>query len=603
MSLFKSEDLSIDAVFNNFFVVPDYQREYVWQEKQVAQFFADIFDSFDSTDPNAEYFIGSIVTCERPDQTLELIDGQQRLTTIYLFLCVLRYRLERDGEHIQKLLGQIKSSTITSEGEESFRYRVDLQYPDSSGILQHLADGRRDTQGDQETLSGRNLLSAFDQIEEFLSAKIVNTTELKKFYAYLINSVKVIRIEAYNISRALRIFETINSRGRDLDAMDLLKNLLFMHANLKDFDDLKDIWKEIGDQIYQAGEKPLRFLRYFLIADYSADRIREDVIYQWMKDNAYSIGYEKAPLDFARKLRDAAKSYVNVLGGKTPAGSDDPALRNIQKFSGSSRQFVVLLLAMREKPSIMTTKLSRSLEDLLYAYTMVREPAREYERLFASWAPRLREIANEMELDEFIDNTIRKEFARLAPRFVLAFETCTEYSVTRAVLRYTLAKLTQWFDDEALGSAPPLDNYYGKTVEIEHIVPQKPDEASLPGHDRVCRMLGNLTLIEKPINASLGNKVFAEKKGVYAASAFWLTKLIGGQSNVGVSTSIDKAMKLVEPMNVADEVSIARRQRELGALALQVWSIPNPVLTSTKVDPVAGSVNPRSTGMDGSEDV
>jgi uncharacterized protein with ParB-like and HNH nuclease domain len=67
--------------------------------------------------------------------------------------------------------------------------------------------------------------------------------ELLRFYGYLTNKVKVIRIETPTVAMALKIFETINDRGVGLDAMDLLKNLLFMHAKGDEFGKLKTIWK------------------------------------------------------------------------------------------------------------------------------------------------------------------------------------------------------------------------------------------------------------------------------------------------------------------------------------------------------------------------
>jgi len=81
------------------------------------------------------------------------------------------------------------------------------------------------------------------------------------------------------------MFETINERGVGLNAMDLLKNLLFIHTTKNDFDEIKQVWKEMQENINKSGEgdKPLRFLRYFLIARFRSRKImREDEIYKWI---------------------------------------------------------------------------------------------------------------------------------------------------------------------------------------------------------------------------------------------------------------------------------------------------------------------------------
>src|SRR4051812_39699621 len=85
----QSQDIKIADVFQSFYVVPDYQREYVWETEHVEQLLSDI--NAELTGNNAvtapEYFIGSIVVCPGNEGVLELIDGQQRMTTLFLVLC------------------------------------------------------------------------------------------------------------------------------------------------------------------------------------------------------------------------------------------------------------------------------------------------------------------------------------------------------------------------------------------------------------------------------------------------------------------------------------------------------------------------------------
>lgn len=84
----QSDDLSISSLFQSFYAVPDYQREYVWETEQVEQLLTDILSEMagDTPENSPEYFIGSIVVCPGRDGVLDLIDGQQRMTTIYITL-------------------------------------------------------------------------------------------------------------------------------------------------------------------------------------------------------------------------------------------------------------------------------------------------------------------------------------------------------------------------------------------------------------------------------------------------------------------------------------------------------------------------------------
>jgi uncharacterized protein with ParB-like and HNH nuclease domain len=88
----ESQDLTLHTLFTAFYAVPSFQREYVWEERQVEQLLRDIYDEFtaEGSSDNSEYFIGSIVVCAGADGVFDLIDGQQRMTTTYLVLCVIR---------------------------------------------------------------------------------------------------------------------------------------------------------------------------------------------------------------------------------------------------------------------------------------------------------------------------------------------------------------------------------------------------------------------------------------------------------------------------------------------------------------------------------
>jgi uncharacterized protein with ParB-like and HNH nuclease domain len=92
MQTIESKDVSLGELFGSFFVVPNFQREYVWGTDEVRTLLGDINAEFGAADRNedSEYFIGTIVTCVGPDGVLQLIDGQQRMTTAYLVLCAVR---------------------------------------------------------------------------------------------------------------------------------------------------------------------------------------------------------------------------------------------------------------------------------------------------------------------------------------------------------------------------------------------------------------------------------------------------------------------------------------------------------------------------------
>lgn len=587
----ESKDMSIEDVFAGFYVVPNYQREYVWEEGEVEQLLTDIETEFRDSHPNnpAEYFIGSIVVCPQPDNLLELIDGQQRMTTLFLILCAIRDCLAQLGEPpLEALKGLIASTAVDANGDDVFRYRLELQYDDSGDVLVDVGKGGGGSLSPNgETRSIANITSAYRSTREFISREFGSTAEsvkeIKRFYVYLIKQVKLIRIKTESVAHALKIFETINDRGKGLDSMDLLKNLMFMNARPEDFEPLKDQWKELVDNLFGVGEKPLRFLRYFIFSTYDVDRLREDDIYDWFTKNKPLCGYTEDPMGFVKQLLDASHAYANFLEGKTRSGTLNRYLQNMRRLSGSARQHLILLLAARHLPDDLFTTLSKHVENLFFAYIITRENTRDFEGNFAAWAKHLREVKTEDDLTKFVEQKFVPTKRDLSDRFDLAFRSMYSWSIQKYRLRYLLAKLTQRINEDAYGSVLPhvdLESFLSNQIDVEHIMPQTPSEGALREFGEISDLedsvqrLGNLTLIEKSINTSIGNGAFSAKRPALGKSNLLLTKSIATHVVVGTNTAIDRAVANLESFESWNVDAIERRQESLRELARQVWDMP-----------------------------
>jgi len=580
-----SEDLSVADLFKSFYAVPDYQREYVWGTDQVEQLLTDIIDemSGQTSDQAPEYFIGSIVVCPGKNGVLDLIDGQQRMTTLYVSLCAIRDRLrELDAVESSVLKSQLADSSVDEIGEETFRYRLDLQYEDSGDAVVKLAEGQ-DIDG-QMTGSMENIRNAHHVVKRFLMAEFGDdASSVKRFYGYLTNKVKLIRIQTEDVAKALKIFETINDRGVGLNSMDLLKNLLFMKTPPSKFNTLKDTWKELQDRIYDMGEKPLRFLRYFIFSHYDVDVLREDEIYGWLSKNEMIVGYGEDPIKFAKELEKAARAYASFRSGKNEAGDRNRYLDNMRLLGGqAARQHLILLLAGRHLAAPLFDRLAEEVENLFFCYVITREPTRNFERNFARWASDLRAVTSIKEFEAFISKRFDREKANLAVRFDDAIGRLTFNTLQQYRLRYVLAKLTQQIDLFAYGETEGtrwLETYVRGGYEIEHIFPQNPSQDALdefgPHEDpEIAQRLGNLVLVEKSINASLGNRPYREKQRIYQQSKLLLTRALAERPKVGENTKIDRAVASIEPYENWNEKQISERQKALVSLARIVWGLP-----------------------------
>ncbi len=590
----ESQDLTVGALFKDFYSVPDFQREYVWRREQVEKLLQDLYDEFYNEEgrirPDTEYFLGSIVVCKDKDGRFQLIDGQQRMTTLYLILCVIRDLIKDSVEEETKQLIAQEIANYTTDPrtyKTVRRFRVSLQYEDSEGVLEKIASGGVQLNEIPETTASvRNILSAYRDIYEFLVTNLGEDPQrLRQFHGVLTTRVKLIRIVTPTIEKALKVFETINDRGVGLNAMDLLKNFLFMKTLKDNYPRLKDQWKKLVDTLDSCGEKPLRFLRYYIMAHHQIDHrrgIREDEIYDWFVKHSVEAGIDSDPLGFVEDLVECARSYRNFLICKDAQGNENRYLRNLALLGGALRQQYILLLAGRKLPPELFSRLCRYIENLVFCYIITREPTKIFERNFARWSADLRKVKTSEELDAFIAKYFVPDMRSRADGFDFAFRELRQNRIQQYRMRYILAKLTQYIEEKAWGNPAHghLGLYVTREVEIEHILPanprpdvraafDKPDE-----YDDYVLRLGNLTLLEKTINRSVSNGSFAEKIPGYRQSSFLLTKSLAERPQVGIDTQLNRAVQDLIQFDKWDSSAIERRQEMMAKLARRVWEIP-----------------------------
>lgn len=586
---YEFDALTVEKTFDSFYVVPDYQREYVWRaDEHVEKLLQDIYDAY-TNDANKEYFVGTTVVFENKSE-LELIDGQQRNTTLFLMLCAFR-RIYRERSLPTNVLDKkIADVYMDDNGMEKSAYRLVLQYENSTDILRRIAE--TPTALDPSKLTGSNLrlFEAYNAIYEFIN-EWKDDQELRNFFMYFYKKLKYIQIKTPDINDALKIFETINARGAGLNSMDLLKNLIFRQVPRNQFDSLKSKWKEFISILDDANEKPLRFLRYFIVSNYpgldnSTDKqenvMREDLIYNWMHDNAAKCGYVSDPFGFVARLTENAKCYVNFAKGKDAIGNDNAHLKNIIYLGGSAfRQHLILLLAARKFQDDMFNFLAKNLETYLFYYLFTREQAKIYEKQFGKWNLSLQKVQSMTDLVNFVQTEMKPEITKKNAEFKARFLSFAEGDLQLYRVRYILAKLSMYIDQSRINALKPCSiESYIKNYEIEHILPRTPQPELLEyynqlgtNYEQLRSMLGNLTLLEQPINGSIHNVDYNDKVKEYAKSQTYLTRCLSGLDQVGVNTAINRTNELLKSFDHWDQDTIVQRQEMLYGIALKVWNM------------------------------
>lgn len=598
---------SIEEAFREcFYIVPDYQREYVWTDREVNQLLDDINDELDAAN-GREYFIGTILVSEKADQKnhYEVIDGQQRLTTFFLLLCALK-NLFRNEPHFQTISGLISTSYTTSDGDIKTSLKLDPRYENADEVMGKIVEVCGDADQTRSAIQAagiktfgslENLLNAYDTIGRYLQMNYPDKTALKKYWGYLSNNVVFIQIST-DVSSALKIFETINERGIGLNPMDLLKNLLFTHVKADEFTKLKDEWKKITSPLEKQKEKPLRFLRYFLMANYRIDNgrkdgiVREDEIYDWFidKTNALLCNYQGKPFDFVRKIIRNVDNYIAFANGKGNDGQDNLFMDNLRKLCGGAFSLhFILLLAASPLPKPLFDHFVKQLESFLFFFIFTKSPSKELERNFSAWADELRGICEETEpdaqkkrLNEFFGERLRRNMASKDAALDDDLKRYSLASMQQYRTRYLLAKLTQHVDMAYKGMKTPGSLSEYTVLEIEHILPNTPKPELLQDfieknpdrqYDEYKNKLGNLTLLEKPINIVAGNDFFALKCEEYKKCKYYLTSSLAELTTVGTNSSINRINQHLKAFTDWNTATIDQRQQMLIALVKDVWKI------------------------------
>jgi len=194
MARIENHKYSIQQAFKEcFYIVPDYQREYVWTDKEVHQLLEDIGEQIDAG-TTREYFIGTILVSPT-DQSdhYEVIDGQQRLTTFFLLLCAMKELFKGEPQR-QTISTLISTSYDDSSGETRTSLKLEPRYENACEVMTKLVELDADPQvvrtgiqaaGIPSFGSLENLVNAYSTLYRYLKDNYDDAAKLKKYWGYL----------------------------------------------------------------------------------------------------------------------------------------------------------------------------------------------------------------------------------------------------------------------------------------------------------------------------------------------------------------------------------------------------------------------------------
>jgi uncharacterized protein with ParB-like and HNH nuclease domain len=236
--IFKPSSLTIKQLFGNtdaLYQIPRYQRPYSWGEEQLEKLWDDLLEAQEN-DPN--YFLGSIITAkpEESSSYLDIVDGQQRLTTLLILLCVIRDLfpdinqavLDTDPFAIDANI--IKSSIKFNDRFERLRLKTHSNHESDFQrlILTEKASVKYNKPYKKDLKKEEEPKYKFINTACFFTEKLIELGDEHsgELINYLFNQVKIIRIDCQSVPFAIKLFQVLNDRGLDLSNSDLIKSFL-----------------------------------------------------------------------------------------------------------------------------------------------------------------------------------------------------------------------------------------------------------------------------------------------------------------------------------------------------------------------------------------
>jgi hypothetical protein len=553
---FVFEPGGIGAIFKaNRLRVPTFQREYAWEDEQVDQLLGDLNRA---KTEHTDHFLGTIVTISKgPHEPLEIVDGQQRLTTTALLITAIREVMSDLGQPVpvvesisndylssfdRKAGGPVPKLTLNIDDNEFFAGIV------SGAILDVTRESHGRLKGAHKRAKNfiKSVVGAYSEADR--------PTVLNDWLEFIEHEASVILVKTDHASKAFKMFETLNDRGLKTSQADLVKSYLFGEAN-KRVGEAQARWSSMKDNLEEISDddRAINFLRHVLIA--TKQFVRADEIYNTIQNQ---VRGEHNAAGFLTTLEATSRTYVATFQSSADfwrgyAASTTRALTVFNRFDLKPMRPLVLALALKFEPREFDAALKLLVSISVRLVIASRTRSGTLEQTFATAALSVYEgrVQTVASLRSALDNVVigDADFKR---------EFTTARVSNAGLARYYLGALES---ANAADSEPwYVLNDDPAIITLEHVLPQNAgrewDHMDDDAQKLHVKRLGNLCLLQKSGNEAAANRSFDDKKAALGAASPVVTSMIAGYNTWG-----------------PDEIEA--RQILLADLAVKAWPIPS----------------------------
>lgn len=535
------------------FLIPDFQRDFVWGNEEVQQLFDDLSEDtngFTLTEDDIEgYLLGNIVLIKPNDSDrYVVVDGQQRLTTVTLICKSLEEIIEekinssKDKKEAKKwqmnLMDIIQSYAILDSEYEIKDCKLTHDSSLNFGrVYKHIIYNR---EFDIKLESESKVEEVYIASKEYLES--LNDEQLKNFVSYFKSRVYFIVTISTSYNKAFQLFEVLNDRGRSLEPLDLVKNL-FLKTISKDKaigDDIEEFnneWNGFISNLQLTPKKRISsstFLKHFIIGKY-AQNIKKENVYDYFDKKKLST---KEIFELVKELNGVSKIYSEIEKGNYNAFLKDDSnmfiifkLFNIKQLHSLLIPFYYSEKELKEKVLDLGVRFGAT---VLFTFTQMNFIESNLPSIIQTYLDELKENNNDniayQKLEKITDNLILNksgEIKQILP--VRKIENASGKLSNKASVILKFIEL--YLHNNSSIIVPPKK----QKITVEHILSQDikfttdESEARFDSKEDLknhMNLIGNLTLLYNNENSSVGNKKFDDKLDLYSGQSFIITQRI-----------------------------------------------------------------------------
>lgn len=529
----KCEKKVIREIFNMWYCIPDYQRAYVWDTDQVRDLLDDTISAY-RENKEAQYFLGSMVLKinEKSDNNVsyteyELLDGQQRITTVFLILACMRDMLTDYPQYQNSLAGFVyQAEDAILQQLERMRIIFNIRSDVRDFVNEHIKPlhGTCDSallkdkmQAKDVNISIRNMANAMLVAHEFLEE---NKSEIIGYLSYFLNKVLMIYVATEELQDAFQLFTVLNNRGVKLSSSDILKAENLKELSAADRTSWATRWEEMETYFGEEFDKFLSHIRTILVKKKQTTTLLkefDEFVYSNQEyDRTQKKYVPRTPI--LRRGRDTFEllysyyhTYQEVFDTDHSVVTGDYEITNYLKLMetgfGADYWIAPVLDYYRKYRRRGFVAFLKALDRKLSAdWITAATPTVRMENVNAI----LREIEASQDSAALLQSktfTINKsDFERVINGDIYG----------RSFAKYLLLKLDLIYR----GSSTPMIPQ--AIASIEHILPRNPSadsqwvkDFSAAEREEWTNKLGNLVLISRRKNTAQGNRDYVEKKEKY----------------------------------------------------------------------------------------